>query len=290
MEMRGAGETGIKTVLKQLIARFGYEVKRSDLYDLSVIANLRARDIGPLSDAARLEVEVLPKLGLNNEELNEMPDELYQFCGRGLHYWQYPNQFSKYLVRLSQFKVESYLEIGVRHGGTFVITVEYLSRFHPLKCAIGLDIESFSLLLTYERMNHNVIYMLGDSRSSAFKEFIRRQNEFDLVLIDGDHEEGACQSDFETVREKANICVLHDITSDSAPGPGRVWNRIKSTYANEYEFFEYTQQYESVRNRTGKSYLGIGMAVKKDFLISRRAVNSTTGAGGVGESRVPPGD
>jgi len=66
-----------------------------------------------------------------------MPDELYQFCGRGLHYWQYPNQFSKYLVRLSQFKVESYLEIGVRHGGTFVITVEYLSRFHPLKCAIG---------------------------------------------------------------------------------------------------------------------------------------------------------
>jgi predicted DNA-binding ribbon-helix-helix protein/cephalosporin hydroxylase len=223
-----------------------------------------------LSDATRLELEVLPALGLNSEELNEMPEELYQFCGRGLHYWQYPNQLSRYLVHLSRLKIESYLEIGVRHGGTFVITVEYLSRFHPLKCAVGLDIEGSSLLLTYGPMNRKVIYMLVDSQSSAFKEFIGSHGGFDLVFIDGDHEEGACQNDFETVREKANICVLHDITSDSAPGPGRVWNRIKRAYASEYEFFEYTEQYESVRNRTGKSYLGIGMAAKKEFLLMRR--------------------
>jgi hypothetical protein len=34
-------------------------------------------------------------------------------------------------VELASHRVENYLEIGVRHGGTFVITVEYLSRFHP---------------------------------------------------------------------------------------------------------------------------------------------------------------
>jgi precorrin-6B methylase 2 len=55
--------------------------------------------------------------------------------------WQYPNQFSKYLAELAAHPVDRYLEIGVRHGGTFVITVEYLSRFHPVREAIAVDLE-----------------------------------------------------------------------------------------------------------------------------------------------------
>jgi hypothetical protein len=256
--------------IRKLLNHFGYEIARIPFkFDLAVVDYLQDKDTRYLSDAEFLEGDLLPRMGLNNEILEEIPEELFPFCGCGLYSWQYPNQFAKYLAQLSKFKVSSYLEIGVHRGGTFIITVEYLRRFHPMKYAVGIDIETSPLLLKYCRMNRNVGYMLVDSGSLAFRELIENHPGFDLVLIDGDHEEVACENDFETVREKASICVLHDITSDSAPGPGKVWNKIKSRYSHDYVFFEYTDQYESVRRRTGKRYLGIGMAVRKHFIETK---------------------
>ncbi|MFM9944502.1 MAG: hypothetical protein ACKVQB_04645, partial [Bacteroidia bacterium] len=86
----------------------------------------------------------------------------------------------------------------------------------------------------------------------------------DLVLIDGDHSFEACWSDFEVIKDKANIIVFHDIVSDVCPGVVNVWNSVKENV--EYKTFEMIDQYEEVTLRVGKKYLGIGVAVKKEFI------------------------
>jgi len=231
--------------------------------DLSLVSLIRSKTRDYLIDPRRLESDLLPKLGLNDESLYVFPEELHSFCGRGLFSWQYPNQFSRYLAQLSKFNIESYLEIGVRHGGTFVITVEYLQRFHPLKSAVGIDILRSPSLIEYSKMNPKVHFMRADTQFCQFKKFVRRQPGFDLVLIDGSHEELDCEQDFMTVKDNAKVIVFHDIVSKDAPGVARVWNRIKARHAKEFTFFEFTEQYQSVKDRTGHSYLGIGIAAKK---------------------------
>ncbi|MBI3257986.1 MAG: class I SAM-dependent methyltransferase [Ignavibacteriae bacterium] len=257
-----------KKILPQSVVDGLIELKKEKvkLGDLSKIELIRNKNVQYLSNPKLLETELLLELGLNNELLVEFPEELYGYCGKGLLHWQYPKQFSKYLAQISTFNIETYLEIGVRHGGTFVITVEYLEKFHHIKKAIGVDLGTCPTIIEYKKINHVVDFIQQDSQTKEFKNLINNSSTFDLVLIDGAHEENMCKNDFETVKGKANIAVFHDITSDACPGVGNVWNYVKNTYPDEYQFFEFTEQYDSVRKRTSNVYLGIGMAVKNDFL------------------------
>src|SRR5438552_14457625 len=100
--------------------------------DLERTTWIRDAPLQDLAQADKLE-KLLLDLGLNDEGMDEFPSVLHPFCGLGLRIWQYPSQFSKYLVQLSGLQVRSYLEIGVRHGGSFVATVELLNRFFPLE-------------------------------------------------------------------------------------------------------------------------------------------------------------
>lgn len=249
--------------LKEKIFSLSLPNKRK--IDLARIEMIREGNLDELSDPAFLESELLPRLGFNNECLHEFPGELHKFCGSGLFSWQYPNQFSKYLVFLSRFKISSYLEIGMRWGGTFIITVEYLSRFHPIKRALGIDLVDNPSIRSYRKMNSSADFMVIPSHSEEFKKWIKKQDVFDLVLIDGDHSESGCQSDFEVVKDRFNICVFHDIQSDVCSGVGTVWKNLKSKYADSYHFIEFNEQYKNVWMQTGKKYLGIGVAVKNDF-------------------------
>lgn len=241
--------------------------------DLSRISLIREKSLEYLSDPQLLETDLLPRLGLNNEELTEFPEELYPYCGNGLFYWQYPSQFSKYLTLLSKYNIESYLEIGTRHGGTFVITVEYLQKFHPLKYSIGIDISKCPSLEKYATINSTAKFFRFDSQSTKFENFLAEFGTFDLVLVDGCHGMEACMHDFETIKNRANIIVFHDIISDSCPGVVKIWNQVKVLFPNAYKFYEFVEQYDSVRKRTGKRYLGIGVAIKNSIL-SRSTVSS----------------
>ena len=232
---------------------------------IDLINLIRNKDLGYLSNPELLEHELLLQLGLSDAGLEEFPEELYPFCGKGLLSWQYPNQFSKYLVKLSKYKIESYLEIGVKDGGTFIITVEYLNRFHELHNVVGVDICSSPACIIYEEFNPKARFLQIDSQSDQFRDYIAESPRFDLVLIDGLHEESSCRHDFETIKDKANIIVLHDMASDVCPGVVKVWQDIRAGYSDVYNFYTYTDQYGSVGDRTGKSYLGIGMAVRKDW-------------------------
>lgn len=231
--------------------------------DLSKIELIKQESQENLSNIDFLEKDLLLKLGLNNERNFQFPEELDQFYGRGLFYWQYPKQFSKYLVQLSKFNIESYLEIGVRHGGTFIITVEYLQRFNDFKKALGIDICEARSLFEYQKINPKINFKRIASQADEFKELIKNSEKFDLILIDGDHDEEPVRKDFELLKDKARIIVLHDIISDACPGVVKVWNEIKEKYNDIYDFYEFIDQYDSVQKRTGERYLGIGVAVRK---------------------------
>lgn len=210
--------------------------------------------------------DLLLKLGMNNENLTEIPKELHKYCGYGFKYWQYPNQFSKYLIFLSNYKITSYLEIGVRHGGTFIITLEYLMKLNnTIKEAIGIDIDNSVPLVEYSRVKSFVKYLKIDSSSLQFKNIINNKK-FDLVLIDGNHDENYCRNDYLIFKNISNIIVFHDVASDACPGVIKVWNEIKKNYNYLYEFYEFVDQYLDFYNQYKKKYFGIGIAVRKNWI------------------------
>lgn len=216
------------------------------------INKIREAPIEKLRDETWLEEYFLPSLGFNNEFLHEFPSHLYSHCGFGLKSRQYPNQFSKYLVWLSKQNINSYLEIGCRHGGTFIITLEYLQRFskEPIQ-GLGIDPVLSHVMKHYVRLNPNVTYLNISSQHSNFNDIIAREN-FDLVLIDGDHRYEDVLYDFNLVQRSARLIALHNIASDVCPGVVYLWNQIKHNYAKSIEFVE---QYDSVP----RNYLGIGV-------------------------------
>jgi len=231
--------------------------------DLSRLALVRAASLAQLQDAAWLEHTLLPALGLNDEGFEQIPTELHRFCGTGLRCWQYPRQLAGYLVLLSRLGVCSYLEIGVRHGGTFLLTVEYLRRFQPLREALAVDLGDAPAVRAYAAENAGVSFLQADSHAPEFRARIEAHPGFDLALIDGDHTAEGCWADFELVRPRARVVAFHDTVSDVVPGVGEVWRRVRAECAEGCEFHEFTAQYESLERRTGKRFLGLGVAVPK---------------------------
>jgi hypothetical protein len=209
---------------------------------------------------------LLYEAGLNNEALNEQPAELSKYFGSGygLKIWQYPNQFIDYLLFLSKHidKIDSYLEIGSRHGGTYIFTVEFLTLLKK-KSIVSYACDTIDIptnIEYYNMLNSNSKYLQLNSQSSDFSKFISDKN-FSVILIDGDHNYEPVKKDTENVLEKARIIVFHDITSDACPGTTYYWKEFRSTYQDLFDFYEFTDQYSSVNG----SFLGIGCAIRKAF-------------------------
>jgi cephalosporin hydroxylase len=224
--------------------------------NLERIALIREKELEFLSQPTNLESLML-ELGFNDEGMKEIPESLHAYCGQGLRIWQYPIQFSQYLVELSQLKISSYLEIGIRHGGTFVMTVEYLEKFYPLDFAIGIDIIPCPSMVDYQSLNPKIEFINLNTQSHQFQEFLDKYEQFDLVFIDSHHEESQCMNEFNSVKNKANIIVFHDIANIGCPGIQKVWHEVKSR--QEYDCREYVDQYKGMG-----PYMGIGMAVRKN--------------------------
>ena len=177
-----------------------------------------------------------------------------------------PNQFSRYLADLSRERIESYLEIGFRHGGTFVITVEFLSRFHPVRQAIAVDPVASRSMEEYAASRDGVTVLQTVSDSEEFKAFVREHGPFDLVLIDGDHSEEGCRADFELVKDHARIVVFHDIVSHDVPGVGKVWADVKGEYGERARLVEYADQYPELQ-RAGTPQFGLGVAYLPSLVL-----------------------
>jgi len=232
--------------------------------DLSRARIIRDAPLTQLQDQQSLEDDLLPRLGLNPEHFEQFPSALEDYSG-GLCHWQYPSQFSRYLTLIARYPVSSYVEIGTRHGGTFVITCEYLRRFRPLGWALGADYHRAPSLERYAAEYPEVEVYTGDSQAGPFRALMRARDP-DLALIDGDHGEEGCWSDTMLMLPRSKIIVLHDIVSGATPGVVACWERLKAEHRSDWDFHEFTQQYDDVLERLGHPVLGIGVAVRKDFV------------------------
>jgi hypothetical protein len=245
--------------------------KTAERIDLNAVGLLRQAEIDILRDASRLETELLPALGLDREMLDDgglgpiVPTSIRGFAGTGLQAWQMPIQFAPYLAHLSRYPITSYLEVGVRHGGTFVITTEYLRRFNAIERAVGVDIAESPSTAEYARSNAHARFARLNARSRRFRHLVRRGAPWDLVLIDADHREDAVRRDLEKVIGSARIIAFHDIVTTIAPGVRTVWGEFKSAEAQRFDFFEFDQQYDEVVRRTGRTWQGLGVAVERGF-------------------------
>jgi cephalosporin hydroxylase len=179
----------------------------------------------------------------------------------GLLIWQYPNQFSRYLTLLRKQNVHSYIEIGCRWGGTFVLTNEYLKRFNTMNKSVAIDVID-SPVAEYCSLNAETQFIKADSHSEEFKQYMNT-NRFDIIFIDGDHSYEGVTSDYEISKNSGKIYVFHDIVSVNCAGVIKFWNELKRTANNTFDFYEFTEQYDDVWKRVGHSFFGIGVAIRK---------------------------
>jgi cephalosporin hydroxylase len=221
--------------------------------ELSRVALIHSASQADLSDPTKLE-SLLLELGLNDEALHEFPERLRPYCGKGLRIWQYPSQFGAYLRKLSTLQVRSYLGIGIRHGGSFVATVEILGKFTRLEHALAVDIIPCPSLVEYQQLNPRIDVAWINTQSSMFEELVSGLGRIDLVFIDSHHEESQCRREFQSVKAAAAMVAFHDIANRDCPGVGKVWAEIKAS--GEYDCHEFTQQYQD-----DASYMGIGLAI-----------------------------
>jgi hypothetical protein len=227
--------------------------------DLSRINYIKDSKLEDLIDNNYLE-QLIIRLGFNTENLREQP-QIVKDNGGGLRIWQYPNQFSKYLCLLNKHTINSYIEIGCRWGGTFILTTEYLKRFNTLNKSIAVDIIE-SPVLNYCLTNTETQFIKINSQSEEFKTYINN-NYFDLIFIDGDHSYNGVKTDYEISKGSGKMFVFHDIFNVVCAGVVNFWNELKQNEKDTYDFFEFIEQYDDVWKNTQQTFLGIGVAIKK---------------------------
>lgn len=148
--------------------------------------------------------------------------------------YQTPDQTAKALVFLSDFEINTYLEIGVFQGGNFLFVSEYLKRFNPkIKC-IGIDPTGF--------LNPEIKEIIDSENWLSFLPITSNEmakERFDLIFIDGNHENEWIQKDWQNVGQFAKICMLHDIQELTCPEIIKFWEKLKG---KKIEFLDYTSK------------------------------------------------
>jgi len=226
---------------------------------MDCIQRIKSTPLNILRDPKKL-AKMIAEFGLNENMKEFLSPSLYKYCSKeGLSTTQLPNQFAEYLVEMSMRSITSYLEIGVRFGGAFIITVEYLKRFNAnFHTAVCLDIKPPQPNLIKYGEYQDFIFMHINSQKPEAREWMKHR-EFDLILIDGDHSYEGCKSDYELVRGKGKIIALHDMVM--IDGVIRVWEEVRMNYMFASTF---VQQYEDavitrIDFQDYKKHLGIGI-------------------------------
>lgn len=223
------------------------------------LKQIRDEKIDNLKNVDYLE-KILPTFGIDPslKRIGTLPLNLEPFCDKDIGFAQYPNQFSRYLKELSDKRIESYMEIGVKFGGTFIITVEYLNRFHPIKKAVCVDVRPESENLKKYKKIRDFEYYQMDSRSDKAEKLFDGVL-FDLCLIDGDHSYDGCYGDYTKYKKTSKHVAFHDIVM--MDGVVKTWEKVKK---ESKWYLEFTQQYdidpviyEGIQYQT---CLGLGLA------------------------------
>lgn len=154
--------------------------------------------------------------------------------------YQTPKQIAECILELFKHEINSYLEIGIFQGGSYLLMTNFLKLKNPnIKCT-GVDISDQYMLAEVKPYLDN--YVIGTSKD--FKDQC-----FDLVFIDGDHSLQGATTDWENVGQYAKIAMFHDIVQPTYPSLIKYWNELKQGKI----YKEYCYQ------TTGKDVQGIGL-------------------------------
>lgn len=154
--------------------------------------------------------------------------------------YQTPKQIAECIMELLKHDIKTYLEIGIFHGGSYLLMTNFLKLKNPDVMCIGVDISE--QYMPKEVKPYIKGYHIGTSDDFKGKEF-------DLVFIDGEHSRMWAERDWLNVGQYAKIAMFHDIVQPTYPDLIKFWNELKE--GKTYK--EYCYQTE------GKSVQGIGL-------------------------------
>lgn len=142
---------------------------------------------------------------------------------------QIPEQLAGALVYLSNYVINTYLEIGTFNGKSTLFITAYLTKFNP-----GLETLTVDNLRAFTNPYPHLKITQHLGTSDDLK---GRQS--DLCFIDGDHSGDWVRRDFENIGKTAKICMFHDILETEIVNNCRrdvkeFWQSIKRPTSKEF--------------------------------------------------------
>jgi len=129
------------------------------------------------------------------------------------------------------------LEIGVASGGTTLI----LCNVFPEARVFGMDLTD-ALIPESLRKHPAFTMVIGNSTDPATRDMLISQcDEFDFILVDGDHSEQGVFKDIELYLPHlrlGGLVVFHDVRLDPPKGIKPTWyGKLKDMFPGSEEFF-----------------------------------------------------
>lgn len=214
---------------------------------------------------SNIDYETLIKeLGLNLEIKHRLPKSWYPFikdwekyCDCGLRTWQEPKQFGDLLHFLHEYlsnnQINSYLEIGSRHGGTFIWIDSMLRAFNSNINSYAVDIAIYGeTLKAYQEYTNNINFIKADSTDPVL--WTKLPNTIDMILVDGNHAyEYALADYYNSLYKKPKLILFHDINNETCPGIIRLWKEIIEHKTKNIDYYEFITE--------NCAYYGIGVYI-----------------------------
>ena len=156
------------------------------------------------------------------------------FDGTYNHILQIPEELADFIIYLKKLEkirgpFRSMLEIGYGNGSTNTI----LNKFFKFEKIVVIDnflASTSNSAIVANLRNKNLIVLCGDSTSEWCIRNAKKLGPFDLVFIDGNHQDPFVQKDFDhfgSLSTKDGLIAFHDIASKEWPDVLKVWNKIK---------------------------------------------------------------
>jgi hypothetical protein len=139
--------------------------------------------------------------------------------------YQDPSQIADALIYLSDYKIHSFIEVGVFQGGNLIFMAEYLKRFNPGIGCLGIDPTDYLNPEIRDIIDHEPWLSYKKVTSDALA-----GQEFDLAFLDGEHTKEWIEKDYKNVGQYAKICMLHDIQGPICPDVVAFWKGLKAKY------------------------------------------------------------
>ncbi len=174
------------------------------------------------------------------DEVAGSRDPKYFGCKKGgrLRLQQNPYEYAAFLDWLRVQDVNSYMEIGIGDGGSFMIN----SLFSGAQKVVAVDdlsyekhgIQKRSRILKKIRFLKRKVPKVTFYESDSAEFLKSHDDRYDIVFIDGDHSYEGVKQDYALCKAN-NFIIFHDIANANT-GVKQLWDEIKTD--DDIEFIE----------------------------------------------------